>query len=74
MLASIVLKIRYLFFAGAVMGSFAMFTLVIDEILVIKNGKFTKTTLVRQKKDLKLIIFSGIFLLLSILYELYRAL
>ncbi len=74
MLAGFFPKLRHLFNAGLTLGCFAIVVYFIDEIIIVRNGVFTKTTLTHQKKDLKLIFYMVIIFFLGILYELYRAL
>jgi len=63
-----------LFPAGATLGGIGVAIYVIDEVLVIRDGTFTKTNLAQQKKDLKLIFIGVVIFALGILYEMYRAL
>ena len=74
MLAGIIPGLRFLFYFGVFLSVLSFGLIAYDEIYVIKVGVLTKTTLQKQKKDLKIIFISLALIIFGILYEIYKAL
>jgi hypothetical protein len=74
LLAAVAPGLRQLFYIGVILFLIALILIAYNEVLVVKAGVLTKTTLQKQKSDLKLIVISIGLMAIGILYEVYRAL
>ena len=61
-------------YAGIIFLGLSLSILIYDEIIVVQIGELTKTTLGQQKKDLKILMWAGILFVISVFYEIWRAL